>query len=234
MKENDKENLKDFNICHYTVLMTTRIHETARIYGDTKIGENSLVMENVILGYPTSDLLKDWEKASFRRVEIGKNATIRSGTVIYCNVKIGDNFTTGHNVVIREKTKIGDNVLIGTNTVIEGNTEIGSNVSIQSNVFIPINSIIEDFVFIGPNAVLTNDKYPVRKKYPLQGPVIKKGATVGANSVILPSVKVGEGAFIAAGAVVTKNVPPWSLAVGSPARILELPEDLRTLNQLKK
>lgn len=106
--------------------------------------------------------------------------------------------------------------------------------SIQSNVFIPINTVIEDLVFIGPNAVLTNDKYPVRKNYELIGPVIREGATIGANSVILPSVEIGEGAFVAAGAVVTRDVPPWKLAIGSPARILELPEELKVPNRLKK
>jgi acetyltransferase-like isoleucine patch superfamily enzyme len=211
------------------------IHESVKIYGVTKIGKNPVIMENVILGYPTSNLLRsDWRRGGFKGATIGDNAIIRSGTIIYCDVEIGNNFVTGHNVVIRERTKIGDNVLVGTNTVIEGSTEIGDNVSIQSNVFIPINTVIEDLVFIGPNAVLTNDKYPVRKDYELEGPVVRKGATIGANSVILPSVEIGEGAFVAAGAVVTKDVPPWMLAVGSPAKILELPEELKALNRLKK
>lgn len=211
------------------------IHESVKMYGFTRIGRNPVIMENVILGYPTSNLLRgDWRRGGFKGVTIGDNAVIRSGTVIYCDVEIGNNFVTGHNVVIREKTRIGDNVLVGTNTVIEGNTWVGDNVSIQSNVFIPINTVIEDLVFIGPNAVLTNDKYPVRKDYELKGPVIRRGATIGANSVLLPSLEVGEGAFIAAGAVVTRDVPPWKLAIGSPAKIVELPEDLKVLNRLER
>ncbi len=211
------------------------IHESVKIYGVTRIGKNPVIMENVILGYPTSDLLRgDWTRGEFKGTTVGDNAIIRSGTVIYCDVEIGNNFVTGHNVIIRERTRIGNNVLVGTNTVIEGTTQIGNNVSIQSNVFIPVNSLIEDLVFIGPNAVLTNDRYPVRKDYELKGPVIRRGATIGANSVILPSVEVGEGAFVAAGAVVTKDVPPWRLAIGSPAKIVELPEELRVLNRLKK
>ncbi|WP_290597303.1 MULTISPECIES: N-acetyltransferase [unclassified Archaeoglobus] len=215
--------------------MVCKIHNSVSIYGDTKIGDGSIVMENVILGYPSANLLKqDWEGLKFKGVTIGRNAIIRSGTVIYCNVEIGDNFVTGHNVVIREETVIGNNVLVGTNTVIEGNTRIGDYVSIQSNVFVPVNTLIEDFVFLGPNVVLTNDKYPLRKDYELKGPIIRKGATIGANSVILPSVEIGEGAFIAAGSVVTRDVPPWSLAIGSPAKIRGLPDDLKTINKLKK
>ncbi|RLI86672.1 MAG: N-acetyltransferase [Archaeoglobales archaeon] len=209
------------------------IHESARIYGNTKIGRNPVIMENVIIGYPTANLLGS-ETKHLKGAVIGDNAVIRSNTVIYCEVEIGNNFVTGHNVVVREKTRIGDNVLLGTNTIVEGNTVIGNNVSIQSNVYIPINTVIEDFVFIGPNAVLTNDKYPLRKDYELKGPVIRRGATIGANSVLLPSIEVGEGAFIAAGSIVTKNVPPWKLAIGCPARIRDLPEELKVLNRVRK
>jgi len=105
-------------------------------------------------------------------------------------------------------------------------------VSIQSNVYIPTNTVVESFVFLGPNVVLTNDKYPIREEYPLKGPIIKRGATVGANAVVLPGVEIGEGAFVAAGAVVTRDVPAWKLAVGVPAKILDLPERLKTLNRI--
>ena len=116
---------------------------------------------------------------------IGKNHTVRSNSIIYNDVVIGDNFRTGHNVVIRENTNIGDDVLIGTNTVIEGDVIIGNDVSIQSNVYIPTNSVIEDNVFIGPCACFTNDKYPVRINYDLQGPRIRRGASIGGNTTFL-------------------------------------------------
>ncbi len=134
---------------------------------------------------------------------IGKNALIRSNSIIYNDVEIGNDFKTGHGVTIREKTNIGDNVLIGTNTVIEGNCSIGNNVSIQSNVYIPTNTIIEDYVFIGPCACFTNDKYPIRVDFDLKGPIIKRGASIGANSTFLSNIEIGEGAMVAAGAIVT-------------------------------
>ena len=116
--------------------------------------------------------------------------------------------------------------------VIDGNTKIGNNVSIQSNVYIPTNTIIEDNIFIGPCAVLTNDKYPIRKKYDLKGPILRHGASVGANSTLLPGIEVGEGAMIAAGAIVTKDIPPWKLAIGVPAKIVSLPSELKTSNMI--
>ena len=163
---------------------------------------------------------------------IGNNYTIRSNSIIYNDVVIGDNFRTGHNVVIRENTNIGDDVLIGTNTVIEGDVIIGNDVSIQSNVYIPTNSVIEDNVFIGPCACFTNDKYPVRINYELQGPRIRRGASIGGNTTFLSNVEVGEGSIVAAGAIVIHSVPPFYLAIGTPARIKPLPDHLKVPNKL--
>jgi acetyltransferase-like isoleucine patch superfamily enzyme len=218
------------------------IHESARVYGKTIVGANSYILENVILGYPDRQILNALrsgntriEDYQYEGTHLGENALIRANTVIYCKVRIGKSFQTGHNAVIRENTSIGDSVSIGTNVVIEGNTRIGNNVNIQSNVFIPIGTAIEDFVFIGPNAVLTNDKYPpFRKGNELKGPILKRGVSVGASAIILPGVEVGEGSMVAAGALVTRNVPPWKLAIGSPAEIMDLSEDLKVLNEYKR
>ncbi len=213
--------------------------EYGKIYGRSSIGKNAIIAESAIIGYPTADILKKAsssgmkiENMDFKGSVIGDNAVIRSNSTIYADVEIGNNFRTGHNVMIREDTRIGDNVLIGTNTIIDGRTRIRNNVSIQGNVYIPLNVEIEDNVFIGPCAVLTNDKYPIRTKSNLKGPSLCRGASVGANATILPGVKIGEGAMVAAGALVTKDVPPWKLALGFPARIKELPEELRTANAI--
>ncbi|WP_461461508.1 acyltransferase [Methanobrevibacter sp.] len=163
---------------------------------------------------------------------IGQNSFIRSNSVIYNDVVIGDDFRTGHNVLIRENTTIGDDVLIGTNTVIEGNCTLGNNISIQSNVYIPSNSVIEDNVFIGPCTCFTNDRYPVRVEYDLKGPQIRRGASIGGNSTFLSNLEIGEGAIVAAGAVVTRSVPPYYLAIGTPAKIKPLPASLRVPNMI--
>ncbi len=209
------------------------------MYGTNKLGKNCTILENVLLGYPSGSILnqtvlqdKKTEDFPFNGVTIGDNALIRPNSTIYCDVTIGDNLRTGHNIMVRENTTIGNNVLIGTNVVIDGNTKIGNNVSIQSNVYIPTNTVIEDYVFLGPCCVLTNDKYPIRVKYDLKGPIFRKGASAGANSTILPGVEVGEGAMIAAGALVTKDVPSWKLAIGFPAQIVDLPENLMNLNRI--
>ncbi len=149
---------------------------------------------------------------------------IRSGTIIYCDVTIGDNFQSGHNVMIREKTTVGNRVAIGTSVVIEGTTIIGDDVSLQSMVYIPTNTVIGNKVFIGPNTVLTNDRYPPTGIGGLKGPQIRDGAAIGANATILPGVCIGEGALVAAGAIVTRDVPAHMLAIGTPAKITNLPQ----------
>jgi acetyltransferase-like isoleucine patch superfamily enzyme len=190
-------------------------------YGINVIGEGVQVFEPVTIGFPSRENIG---KTGFPGSTIGRHAVLRSGTIIYCDVIIGDNFQSGHNTLIREKTRIGDRTAIGTATVIDGNTIIGNGVSLQSMVYIPTNTTIGDRVFIGPNAVLTNDRYPPSGS--LEGPVIKAGAAIGANVTILPGVCIGEGAFVAAGSVVTRDVPDHMMAIGTPARIKELPKEM--------
>lgn len=164
---------------------------------------------------------------------IGSHARIRAFSVIYADVVIGDHFKTGHGILIREQTIIGTQVVVGTGSVIDGQSRIGDRVKIESLVYIPTHTKIGSHVFIGPNAVLTNDRYPqrMRDQYKPEGPVLEDSVTIGAGATILPGVRIGEGSFVAAGAVVTHDVPPWSLIRGVPGRISELPARLRERNR---
>ena len=194
-------------------------------YGLNKVGKGAQIFEPVTLGFPSRDVMG---KTGFTGTTIGENAIIRSGTILYCDVTIGDHFQSGHNVMIREKTKIGNRVAIGTSAVVEGNTIIGNEVSLQSMVYIPTDTVIGNNVFIGPNTVLTNDRYPPTRIGGLQGPKIRDGAAIGANATLLPGVCVGEGALVAAGAIVTRDVPAHMLAIGAPAKITALPLKMTT------
>jgi acetyltransferase-like isoleucine patch superfamily enzyme len=192
-------------------------------YGKNKIGANATIFDPVTLGFPSRDNIG---KKDFNGVVIGDDAIIRSGTIIYCEVRIGAGFQSGHNVVIREKTVIGDRVTLGTGTIIEGNTSIGEGTSLQSMVYVPTNTTLGRDVFIGPNTVLTNDRYPPTGIGGLAGPTILDRAAIGANVTILPGVCIGKGALVAAGSVVTHDIPDGMLAIGSPARIKDLPKNM--------
>jgi len=193
-------------------------------YGKNSIGKGARIFEPASLGFPSQDRIG---QSDFPGAVIGENAIIRSGAVIYCDVVIGENFRTGHNIIIREKTRIGDNTVVGNGVAIEGNCSIGNNVTIQSMAGIGAHTRIGDNVFIGPKATLLNDRYPPDRKSVLKGPIIEEKAVIGAIAIILPGITIGAGAAVAAGAVVTKDVPPGVLAIGSPARIRELPKEMK-------
>ncbi|UTF52060.1 acyltransferase [Natronosalvus rutilus] len=175
--------------------------------------------EGLSIGYEYDD--------DTRSPVIGADPTIRAGSIIYDDVVIGDRFSTGHYALIRERTRIGDDVLVGTNATIDGTSTVGSNVSMQTGVYVPAETTIGDHVFLGPNAVLTNDPYPLRREGDLEGPTLEDHVSIGANATVLPGVTVGRGSFVAAGAVVSADVPEETLAVGVPARHEPLPPSLR-------
>ena len=190
-------------------------------------GENCKFQDGCIVGFRY--------KEDCSPFKIGNNGCIRMGTIIYGDVVAGEDFQTGHNVMIRENTVFGNHIVVGTNTVIEGNVSIGNFVKIESNCYIPTHVKMGSRVFLGPGVILTNDRYPqkMRDKYKPEGPIIEDGVTLGAGVVVVPNVTVGKGSFIAAGAVVTKSIPPMSFVKGIPGKIFSLPEKLRELNIAK-
>lgn len=133
---------------------------------------------------------------------------------------IGQNSNIWQFCVIFPEAVIGENCNICANVIVENEVHIGNNVTIKSGVQIWDGVTIEDNVFIGPNVTFTNDRYP-RSKNPdwiKEFILVKKGATIGANSTILPGVTIGENSMIGAGSVVTKDIPANELWVGNPAR----------------
>ncbi|CAH6882811.1 dTDP-6-deoxy-3,4-keto-hexulose isomerase [Vibrio chagasii] len=134
--------------------------------------------------------------------------------------KIGINTNVWQFCVILPKASIGSNCNICSHCLIENDVSIANNVTIKSGVQIWDGITIEDNVFIGPNVTFTNDKTPRSKIYPehFLKTIIKKGASIGANSTILPGITIGEGAMVGAGSVVTRSVTPFSTVVGNPAK----------------
>lgn len=165
---------------------------------------------------------------------IGSGGIIRSGTIIYGDVRAGDYFQTGHNAVVRAKVRFGDYCCVFHGSTIEGLVRMGRGVRVMAHVYIPSRTWFGDNVFVGPGVVFLNDKSAARyaslTELAIRGATVEDDAAIGGGAVVLPGVRIGARSFIAAGALVTKDVPPDSLAIGTPARIEPLPEHLRGSN----
>ncbi len=191
-----------------------KIDDYARILNGVTIGANSYIGAFTTLGEP--GIYKPC--STIGRTFIGENALIRSYSIIYHSNQIGNNFQTGHRVSIREKSEIGNNVRIGTVSDIQGHCKIGNYVNFHSNVHIGQKSVIEDFVWIFPYVVLTNDPTPPSNE--MLGVTIKKFAAIATGTVVLPGIIVGEDALVGANTVVSKNVDDKTIVVGNPMKVI--------------
>ena len=209
-----------------TIESDTFIDSNTIIRRDVTLGEGSFVGANCILGEYWMDFCLDREHHYSHPLSIGSNALIRSGSILYAGSQIGDGFQTGHQVTIREKARIGCNVSVGTLSDIQGNCTIGNYVRMHSNVHIGQLSQIDDYVWIFPYVVLTNDPTPPSEHF--KGVHIRSFAIVATGSVLLPGIELGQDSLVGAGAIVTKSVPSYAVAVGNPARIISDVRDIRS------
>jgi acetyltransferase-like isoleucine patch superfamily enzyme len=199
------------------------ISENAKIYPNVKFGSQCTIEDFAVIGVPPRG-----RKPGELETIIGDNALIRSHTVLYAGNIIGDNFQTGNKANIRELNKIGNNVSIGSLSVIEHHVSIGNGVRIHTLAFIPEYTILEDQSWIGPSVVFTNAKYPnsPNAKQGLQGCHVEVHVVIGANSTILPGMRLGKWAVIGAGSVVTRSVPPNTVVAGNPAKAINTVDKL--------
>ena len=152
------------------------------------------------------------------------NKFIHKSSYVNKNSKIGKNVKIWRFSSIHENCMIGENTVIGQNVSIGPNVIIGKNCKIQNNVSIYDGVEIEDDVFCGPSCVFTNVKFPrsyVNQKEKFQKTILKKGSTIGANATIICGVTINEHSFVAAGAVVTKDVKKRTIVAGNPAKVIK-------------
>jgi acetyltransferase-like isoleucine patch superfamily enzyme len=193
---------------------------------EVRVGENLQADEGVLLGYLSG-------RDHPRGLVLGRDARLRSGTVIYAGSCIGDRFASGHHVIVREQSVIGDDVAIWSNSVIDYGCSIGNRVKIHSNCYVAQFSILEDDVFLAPGTIFSNDLYPGNPDSAnlMAGPRIEAGAQVGVSVTVLPYVTVGKGAIIGAGSVVTRDIPAHTVAYGCPAVAVKDVEQLAGIRQ---
>ena len=205
------------------------------IYPRVRVGDRSVIMDGAVLGrIPLSNSTTTRPvRSAFSDLIIGPESIIGCNTVLYTGSKLGRNVLIADLTSIREGCVIGDGVVIGRGVMVLYECTIGSFSRIQDQAHLVGNMVIEEHVFIGMGVTTTNDNDVYRSRFGLvaprfQGPVIRKFAVVGAGATILPGVEIGTGAMVAAGAVVTKDVPEWTVVAGVPARhVKSIPDDWR-------
>ncbi|MBI4776555.1 MAG: N-acetyltransferase [Deltaproteobacteria bacterium] len=150
---------------------------------------------------------------------------VHESAVVDAGAAIGEATRIWHFCHVMSGARIGTHCSLGQNVFVASGVTIGNHVKIQNNVSVYEGVILEDYVFCGPSMVFTNVKTP-RSAYPrntsedYETILVKHGATIGANATVVCGITLGEWAFVAAGAVVTKDVPPYALVAGVPARII--------------
>jgi acetyltransferase-like isoleucine patch superfamily enzyme len=181
------------------------------------LGEEAECDPGVLVGYRPGRHVADLT------LRLGAGARLRSGTVIYAGSTIGAGLQTGHNVVIREQNALGDRVQIWNNTTVDYGCRIGSNVKIHTNCYIAQFTVLEDDVFLAPGVTIANDLHPgcAFSGECMRGPTLKRGVQVGVNATLVPRITIGDYAVIGSGAVVTGDIPPYSLVVGNPGRVIK-------------
>jgi len=210
--------------------MSVHVADTAIVYPGTVLGEGCRILDYAVVGkQPTLGPRSTTKREDLPPLELGPGTIVSTGAIIFAGTRVGARVIVGDQACVRERCDIGDDVVIGRGTLVENDATIGELTKIQADAYITAYSTVEDQVFIAPRVITTNDNFMGRteKRHALRkGPTIRHGARIGAGAVLCPAVEIGEEAFVGAGAVVVRDVPPRVLVVGNPARVLrDIPQD---------
>jgi acetyltransferase-like isoleucine patch superfamily enzyme len=206
-----------------------RLPDSAQIGGNvvihdgTVVGEGARIQDAAVVGKPLAlGPRSTAPRQAPPAAEVGEGATVCAGAVLVAGATVGPRAVLGDQCHVRERAEIGEGSVVGRGSAVDNDVVIGARVRIQTGCYITAYSTIEADVFVAPGVTLTNDHTMARHGpgHEVRGPTLRRACRVGGGVVLLPGVEVGEEAFVAAGAVVTRDVPPRGVVMGVPARLV--------------
>ena len=198
------------------------------VHAGTVIGDGCVVEDHAVLGKRPRLAAGSSAAGEVSRLELGKDAKVCAGAIVFAGARVGDGSILGDQCFVRERSLIGPGSVIGRGSVVDNDVSVGARVRAQTNVYLTAGTVVEDDVFVGPGVTTTNDDTMARHSPgdPLRGATLRRACRVGGGAVLTPGVEIGEEAFVAAGAVVTRDVPPRAVVMGVPARVVrEVPDE---------
>lgn len=192
----------------------------AVIRAGTVVGAGSVVEEGALLGKaPRLARHSAAAGAPGEPLVLGEGVTVCAGAVVFAGAALGDGAIVGDQAFVRERCRVGAGSVIGRGSALDNDVVLGRRVRIQTMVYVTAHTVVEDDVFLAPGVVTTNDHAMTRhpRGEPIRGPLLRRACRIGGGAVLLPGVEIGEEAFVAAGAVVTRDVAARAVVMGVPA-----------------
>ena len=193
------------------------------LHGEVRIGRGCRIEDGAIVGrIPVLSAVSSAPRGHPGPTTLEDGVVIGAGAIVFAGARICAEAIVGDQAHVREQATLGPESLLGRGSALGAAAVVGARVRIQTNVWLTSGTVVEDDVFVGPGVVTTNDDEmePGRPADELRPPVLRRGCKVGGGVVLTPGVEVGEEAFVAAGAVVTRDVPPGAIVMGVPARVV--------------
>jgi len=197
------------------------------VHEGSAIGDGCAIGDHAVLGKRPQLARHSSARGEAGQLHLGAGVSVGTAAVVFAGARIADGAILGDQCFVRERSSVGEGSVIGRGSVVDNDVVVGARVRLQSNVYLTAFTTVEDDVFVGPGVVTTNDDTMARHApgEPLRGALLRRACRIGGAAVLTPGVEVGEEAFVAAGALVTRDVPARAVVMGVPARVVrEVPD----------